>query len=230
MTFNGFGDAFFGFFEDLKQNNDRDWFNANKSRYENDIAGTCLDFIEAIGDPLSQFAPHFRAIPKKMGGSMFRIYRDTRFSKDKSPYKTNAGLHFRHALGKDAHAPGFYLHLDADRIFAGAGLWKPPSPALAQIRNAIDTKQKEWVKAKSGIGFVSRFGELSDGNPLTRPPKGYDAEHPMIKDLKKRSFFMVADQTREDAASSGFVDQVANVFKDASPVVGFLTKAVDAPY
>jgi len=230
MAFSGFGDEFFGFFEDLKNNNERDWFNANKSRYEKHVAGTCLDFIEAIGPPLAKVAPHFRAIPKKMGGSMFRIYRDTRFSKDKTPYKTNAGLHFRHELGKDAHAPGFYLHLDSDRIFAGAGLWKPPGPAIAQIRDAIDKKPKEWMKAKTNKGFVGRFGALSDGNPLTRPPKGYDADHPMIDDLKKRSFFMVTDQTRKAAGRPDFVDQVAEVFKDASPVVGFLTKAVGAQF
>lgn len=230
MAFDGFGDAFFGFFEELKNNNNRDWFNANKSRYEEDVAGTCLDFIEAMGKPLSKIAPHFRAIPKKTGGSMFRIYRDTRFSKDKTPYKLNAGLHFRHELGKDAHAPGYYLHLDADRIFMGAGLWRPPAPALAQIRTAIDEKPKDWQTAKSNPVFVKRFGGLGDGNSLIRPPKGYDADHPMIEDLKRRSFFMITDGTREQAARPDFVEHVADVFKDAAPVVKFLCRAVDVPF
>jgi len=161
---------------------------------------------------------------------MFRIYRDTRFSKDKTPYKTNAGLHFRHEIGKGAHCPGFYLHLAVDEIFMGAGLWKPPAPALAQIREAIDKKPKEWIAAKSDPAFVKTIGELAEGNPLIRAPKGYDEDNPMIADLKKRSFFMVTQGTRKQAARTDFVDHVANVFKDATPVVRFLTKAVDAPF
>ncbi|RZV35244.1 MAG: DUF2461 domain-containing protein, partial [Acidimicrobiales bacterium] len=226
MAFTGFGNSFFGFFNELQSNNNRDWFNANKSRYENDVASPCLDFIEAMQGPLADISPHFRAIPKKIGGSMFRIYRDTRFSKDKTPYKTNAGLHFRHELGKDAHAPGFYLHLAQDDIFMGAGLWKPPAPALAQIREAIDKKPKEWMKAKTDPDFVKTIGELAEGNPLIRAPKGYDEDHPMIEDLKKRSFFMVTQGTRKQAARPDFVDQVTGVFKDTAPVVRFLTRAV----
>ena len=230
LVFTGFSCEFFGFFEDLKTNNNREWFAANKSRYENDVAAPCLDFIEDMQEPLAEITPHFRAIPKKIGGSMFRIYRDTRFSKDKTPYKINAGLHFRHEFGKDAHAPGFYLHLAGDEIFMGAGLWKPPAPALAQIRDAIDKKPKQWATAKSDPGFVKTIGGLAEGNPLIRPPKGYDETHPMIDDLKKRSFFMVTQGTRKQAARSDFVVHVAKVFKSASPVVGFLTKAVDAPF
>ena len=230
MSFNGFGPEFFEFFEDLKKNNNREWFTQNKSRYENDVAAVCLDFIEDMQRPLASITPHFRAIPKKIGGSMFRIYRDTRFSKDKTPYKTNAGLHFRHEIGKDAHCPGFYLHLASDDIFMGAGLWKPPAPALAQIREAIDRNPKKWVAAKSDPAFVKTIGELAEGNPLIRAPKGYGEENPMIEDLKKRSFFMVAQGTRYQAARPDFVDHVAGVFQSASPVVRFLTRAVDAPY
>lgn len=230
MTFAGFGTEFFDFFQELKSNNNREWFNANKSRYDNDIAGTCLDFIEEMQGPLADISPHFRAIPKKIGGSMFRIYRDTRFSKDKTPYKTNAGLHFRHELGKDAHAPGFYLHLSTDEIFMGAGLWKPPAPALAKIREAIDKKPKQWTAAKTDPAFTKTIGELGEGNPLKRAPKGYDEDHPMIEDLKKRSFFMVTPGNRKQAAQKDFVDHVASAFKDASPVVGFLTRAVGAPF
>jgi len=230
MAFTGFGSEFFGFFEELKQNNNREWFAENKSRYENDVAAPCLDFIEDMQGPLAAITPHFGAVPKKIGGSMFRIYRDTRFSKDKTPYKTNAGLHFRHELGKDAHCPGFYLHLANDDIFMGVGLWKPPAPALAQIREAIDKKSKEWMAAKSDPGFVTTIGQMAEGNPLIRAPKGYDEDHLMIEDLKKRSFFMTSKGTRKQAASADFVDHVAEVFKNAAPVVGFLTKAVDAPF
>lgn len=230
MAFTGFGNEFFEFFKELKTNNNREWFTANKSRYETEVAAPCLDFIEAIQGPLAEISPHFRATPKKVGGSMFRIYRDTRFSKDKTPYKTNAGLHFRHELGKDAHAPGFYLHLAPDEIFMGAGLWRPPSPALAKIRHAIDKKPKQWQAAKDDPGFTKAIGHLGEGNPLTRAPKGYDEDHPMIEDLKKRSFFMVTQGTHKQAARPDFVARVAAIFQDASPVVRFLTRAVDAPF
>jgi len=230
MAFTGFPKDFFSLFEELKVNNDRDWFADNKSRYEESVAEPCLDFIEALGPRLAEISPHFLAIPKKIGGSMFRIYRDTRFSKDKTPYKTHAGLQFRHVLGKDAHAPGFYLHLSPDEILMGGGLWKPPSPALAQIRARIDERGNEWIAAKTGTAFVARYGDLEPGNSLIRPPKGYDAEHPLIDELKRRSFFMMSKGTRAQTRRADFPDVVASAFADAAPVMSFLCRAVDAQF
>ena len=100
------------FLAELSDNNNRDWFNENKTRYEEEVLDVALRFIQSMQDPLADFAPHFTAIPKRMGGSLMRVYRDTRFSKDKTPYKTNIGIQFRHVLGKDVHAPGFYVHIE----------------------------------------------------------------------------------------------------------------------
>jgi len=230
MTFNGFSEDFFVFLTELKANNNRKWFADNKPRYEASVAEPCLDFIAALGPHLSEISPHFLAVPKKIGGSMFRIYRDTRFSKDKTPYKTNAGLQFRHVLGKDAHAPGFYLHLDPDEIFIGGGLWKPPSPALAKIRARIDAHGDKWTSALADKDFVARYADISPGNPLIRPPKGYDAEHPHIDALKRRSFFMMAKGTKAQALRPDFPKHVASVFADAAPVMEFLCIAVDAQF
>lgn len=230
MAFKGFGKDFFSFFKELEDNNDRDWFAANKHRYEDDVAATCLDFIAAIGEPLSEISPHFTAIPKKVGGSMFRIYRDTRFSKDKTPYKTNAGLHFRHSLGKNAHAPGFYLHLATNEIFMGAGIWMADSSSLAKIRARIDERPKDWSAVVTDKALLKSYGGLAEGNPLKRPPKGYDADHPYIDDLKKRSYFAIAKAAHKDAAKPGFVKQVADTFADAKPLSEFLCKALDAPF
>ncbi len=230
MAFNGFPREFFEFFTELKENNKREWFEDNKQRYEDSIVTPCLDFITAMGPELKKVSQHFEAIPKKVGGSMFRIYRDTRFSKDKTPYKTNAGLHFRHALGRDAHAPGFYLHLEPDQVFFGGGLWMPPSNALNKIREAIDKNQKEWKSAQSAKAFKARYGALGEGNPLTRPPKGYADDHPFIDDLKKRNFFAVTEAKAAAAGKPDFVKEVARAYKDTSPVAAFLCKAVGAPF
>ncbi|MBL4871190.1 MAG: TIGR02453 family protein [Robiginitomaculum sp.] len=230
MAFTGFPKDFFTFFEELNDNNTRDWFMDNKPRYETNIVAPCLDFIEAIAPPLAEISPHFLAIPKKMGGSMFRIYRDIRFSKDKTPYKTHAGLQFRHVLGKNAHAPGFYVHLSTDEILIGGGIWQPPSPVLANIRKRIDSHSDTWLAGQSTKGFIKSFGKMSAGNPLKRPPRGYNDDHPMIDDLKKRSFFMMADAKRADTYTPEFVTKVINVFADAAPMMAFLCTAVDAPF
>ena len=111
-----FNRAFFRFLEDLKKNNQREWFQANKQRYEDEVRHPAQQFISDFGPQLHKISRHFLADPRASGGSMFRIYRDTRFAKDKSPYKTHVGIQFRHKQGKDVHAPGFYLHLESWRL------------------------------------------------------------------------------------------------------------------
>ncbi|MDH3925737.1 MAG: DUF2461 domain-containing protein, partial [Xanthomonadales bacterium] len=135
--FRGFPKDFFAFFEDLKINNNRVWFNENKGRYRQSVVDPISEFIVCMAPRLHKLSKHYIANPKPHGGSMFRIYRDTRFSKDKTPYKTHAGVQFRHEAGKDAHAPGFYLHLAGDGIFYGGGVWNPASPQLNRIRDFI---------------------------------------------------------------------------------------------
>ncbi len=111
----GFSPGLFAFLEELAANNDRTWFAANKPRYQSQVVDQLVRFIAAMADPLEKVSPHFVADPRPVGGSMFRIYRDVRFSKDKRPYKEHAACQFRHAAGKDAHAPGFYVHLAPTR-------------------------------------------------------------------------------------------------------------------
>ena len=230
MTTPHFSADFFDFFTDLKANNERDWFNANKPRYEASVMDPCLDFIAAMAEPIQTISLHFDAIPKKVGGSMFRIYRDTRFSKDKTPYKTNAGLHFRHNLSKTAHAPGFYLNLSLDSVFMGAGIWGPDSAALAKIRERIDKCPKDWLAITGADEIKNRFGGLREGNPLKRPPKGYDADHALIADLKKRSFIMMQDVDAKKVVQDDFLEQVTDSFKAAAPLVKFLCGALGHPF
>ena len=137
MSFNGFDPSMLGFLDELAQNNERDWFAENKHRYERLVREPALDFIVAMGPLLDRIAPQFEAVAKKMGGSLMRVFRDTRFGRDKTPYKTNVGIQFRHTQGKDVHAPGYYLHIEPGAHFIGAGMWRPDPDSLAGIRNAI---------------------------------------------------------------------------------------------
>ena len=152
-----FGPQLFSFLEDLRENNDREWFAANKHRYEEHLLEPAMAFIDEFARRLQKISPHFRADARPSGGSLFRIYRDTRFSKDKTPYKTNAGLHFRHERAKDSHAPGFYLHIGPDEVFAGGGIWHPATEAAHRIREAIVADPAGWKRASRGAAFAKRF-------------------------------------------------------------------------
>ena len=216
------------FLHELKKNNNRDWFNENKSRYEEDVLDVALNFIQSMHDPLQEFAPHFTAIPKRMGGSLMRVYRDTRFSKNKTPYKTNIGIQFRHEQAKDVHAPGFYVHIDPDEVFLGVGLWRPESSALAAIRERISNKQAEWLRARDDKAFRRHFH--LGGQSLTRPPRGYDKEHPLIEDIKRKDFIAARNMELAEATHPKFQQKVETAFKTAIPLMQFLCKAVGVPY
>ncbi len=223
-----FSPRIFKFLSDLRENNSREWFNANKKRYERDVKEPLLRFVEDFDERIEAVSPHFIADPRPVGGSMFRIYRDVRFSKDKTPYKTNAGLHFRHEIGKDAHAPGFYMHIEPGAAFAGGGIWHPDAATLGKIRAAIDTHQSEW-KAATTHPDVLKSHELG-GDTLKRPPRGYDADHPLIDDLKKKDHFASTSYSEDDVTSPDFIDRFTDDCVAISPFVGFLTRSIGLPY
>lgn len=228
-AFQGFDKSFFAFFSELAANNDRTWFEANKQRYREEVVAPISSFIEAMAPRLAKISPHYVADPRPNGGSMFRIYRDVRFSKDKRPYKENAGVHFRHGLGRDAHAPGFYVHLTPQEVFFGGGIWLPPAPQLAKIREAIAADPKGWGKVIADKTLRQQCGGIR-GDGLTRPPKGYDKDAPHIEDLKRKTFFAMREATAQDAMAKDFADQVATAFRASRPLMRFICKAVDAPF
>src|ERR1700754_5124398 len=152
-----FDPEFFQFLADLQDHNDREWFAANKQRYETEVLEPALAFIEDFGYRLAEISPHMRADPRRVGGSLFRIYRDTRFAKDKTPYKTHTGMHFRHAAAKDVHAPGYYLHLEPDHVYGGGGIWRPDTATAHRIREAIAAKPKQWRTATRTSPFTDVF-------------------------------------------------------------------------
>ena len=227
-NFPGFPLGLLHFLNDLSKHNNRDWFQKNKPRYEKELLEPSLAFIEAMAGPLEKISPHFRAVPKKMGGSLMRIYRDVRFSKDKRPYKTNVGIQFRHETGKDVHAPGFYFHIDPDEVFIGAGIWHPDSKSLGKIRKAIDKHPAEWKKAKGGKAFHDRYAP--SGDSLIRPPKGYDAEHPLIVDLKRKDHIGLCRLDHDALFHSSIVKETAATFRAAKPYMTFLCEAIGVKF
>ena len=218
----------FTFFRDLRVNNNRPWFEANKQRYENHVRRPLLQFIADFGLRLAQISPHYLADARPSGGSLFRIYRDVRFSKDKTPYKTAAGIQFRHESGKDVHAPGFYLHLEPDNVFAGAGIWQPDVSTLTKIRDAIVENSARWQQIISAEAFRAVYQLESDSLKLA--PKGYDPNHPFIADLKRKDFVAGRALTEADACAPDFIDRFAESCQVVAPFVEFLTRAVGLPW
>lgn len=223
--FKGFKSNTLKFLQDLSENNNREWFQENKSRYEKELLEPAVLFIQAMAPHLENISEHFVASGKRSGGSLMRIYRDTRFSKNKAPYKTNIGIQFRHERGKDVHAPGYYVHLDNDSIFIGVGIWHPESANLAKIREAIDEKPEQWLAARDSVLANDMF-ELH-GDSLQRPPKGYAKDHPLIEDLKRKDFIATRNLNKKVAASAGFVDEVTRHFAQATPFMQFLCKSLE---
>ena len=218
----------FSFFTELKTNNNQAWFQANKQRYESQVREPLLRFITDFGLRLAEISPHYLADPRKSGGSLFRINRDVRFSKDKSPYKTTAGIQFRHESGKDVHAPGFYLHLEPGGVFMGAGIWQPDNKALGKIRDAIVDNPDLWQQVKSDDAFAKIF--TLGGDSLKRAPKGYDPEHPLIDDLKRKDFIASTSLTEVEACEADFIDRFADMCRTTSPFMAFLTTVIGLPW
>lgn len=216
----------FTFLRELKNNNSRDWFEANKARYEREVRGPLLQFVSDFGLRLAEISPYFVADARKSGGSLFRINRDVRFSNDKSPYKTHAGIQFRHESGKDVHAPGFYLHLEPDGCFAGVGIWHPDNQTLGKIRDAIVGQPGQWQAA---VTVLSPTYEQM-GDSLKRAPKGYNPDHPLIDDLRRKDFIAGISLIEAQTCKPDFIDEFAGLCRLASPFNKFLTEAVGLPY
>jgi uncharacterized protein (TIGR02453 family) len=218
-----FSPQLFAFLRDLKQHNDREWFNANKDRYERELKEPALAFVEDIGYRLPEVAPHLTADKR----SLFRIYRDTRFSKDKTPYKTHVGIYFRHARSSEADTAGLYLHLEPGHVFLGAGIWHPGTPALKRIRDALVARPEAW---RAAVAAVEPAWTLADGEALKRAPAGYSPDHPLIGDIKRKSFAIVSPLTQRQATGRGFLDECDARAGQARPFMAFLCAALGVEY
>jgi len=216
------------FLGEIDKNNNRDWFHENKSEYESLVRTPALNFIDDIRNELTHISPHFLALAKKVGGSLMRVHRDVRFSRDRSPYKTNIGIQFRHEMGKDVHAPGFYLHIEPGDCFIGVGIWRPDSFALGKIRDAIIERDQYWLTAINDKKFKKNF-ELS-GESLKTAPRGYDKEHPLIEDLRRKDFIAISHVDEKMVLSKNFKQFVVKRFTEAESYIEFLCKALTLRY
>ena len=217
-----------GFLKELHENNNRDWFAQNKARYEQEVMNPALGFITAMADRLPEFAPRFTAVAKRQGGSLMRVYRDVRFSRNKEPYKTNVGIQFRHEAGRDVHAPAYYFHIDPESVFLGTGIWHPDRDALAAIRDAIVEHPRQWRNARDDKNFSRNF-RLA-GSTLKRPPRGYNAEHPLIEDIKRKDFIAVCNLQHEDLYKTSIYKHIEKNFASARLLMRFLCKATEVRF
>ncbi|HTW59907.1 MAG TPA: TIGR02453 family protein [Terriglobales bacterium] len=208
----------FRFLSRLKRNNNRDWFLAHKQEYEKFVQQPALQFIRDFAAPLYEISPYLVADARPSRGSLFRIYRDTRFSHDKRPYKTHVAMRFSHR-GKDVHSPGFYLHLESSGCFAACGLWHPEAATLLRVRNAIVSRAEEWRGVRKLLNW-------DDAGKLSRPPRGFPCDHEFVEDLKLRDLGTSVDFTVEQACSARFMTTVAGACRKMAPLGRFLSSAL----
>jgi uncharacterized protein (TIGR02453 family) len=217
------GKAYFGpelvqFLKQIQRNNRRPWFLKHRARYEEVVRQPGLRFVVDFGFRLKQISPWMVVDPKPHGGSLQRVYRDIRFSADKRPYKTWVGMTFPHAgATEQVHGAGYYLHLDVGGSYLAGGAWHPDRRSLAKIRDAIAWKSAEWKKAKRGLAL--------EGDSLTRAPRGYPENHPLIEDLKRLDFVASVAFTDAQVRGPRFLAEVTAAAKKLAPLVGFLARA-----
>ena len=223
-----FDAAGFRFLRQLAKNNNRQWFSARKAQYEETLRDPFLRLIGDLAGPLETISAHFRADPRPVGGSLFRIHRDTRFANDMSPYKTWLGARLFHERARQVHAPLFYIHIEPGRSFAGGGLWRPDAKDLERIRDFLVDNPASWKKAVRSPAFRRRF-ELG-GEALVRPPSGYDPAHDLIEDLKRKDFVASIEISDADALSPRLRRRVVDAFKGVAPMVDYLCAALDLEF
>jgi uncharacterized protein (TIGR02453 family) len=218
----------FAFLRALARNNNREWFKAHEQDYERHVREPFLQLITDLQAPLAKISPHLRADPRKTGGSLFRLYRDTRFANDKTPYKTWAGARFFHERRREIEAPSFYLHIQNKDCLAGGGIWHPEPPTLKRIRDFLVDNPAAWKRATQSKMFREHFAFW--GESLSRPPRGYDPQHELIDDLKRRNFAAGGEITEAVVCSTELLPTVVTTFKRMAPTLDYLCAALDLEF
>lgn len=211
------------FLKSVAENNNREWFQDHKSEYTA-ARENVLDFTEKVIKGLARFDP---SIPSDLPAKdcVMRIYRDIRFSKDKSPLKTNFGIAISSA-GKNFKGPGYYVHIKPGECFIAGGSWFPPADELKSIRQEIDYNAEDWHRVIDDPEFVSLFGKPDTEGKLRTAPKGYTPDHPEIEFLKLKSFTMVRKVSDRDLTSDESVEYVTGMFEKLYPFMLFLRNAI----
>jgi uncharacterized protein (TIGR02453 family) len=223
-----FNDKTFRFLRALARNNSREWFHAHKPDYEAHLRAPFQQLITDLQPDLLTVSEHYRADPRAVGGSLFRMHRDTRFSNDKTPYKTWSGARFFHARHKEIEAPSFYLHVQPGHCFIGAGLWHPQPDSQRRIRQFIFDNPGAWTAAVHAPAFKRRF-DMS-GESLVRPPRGFPGDHPLIEDLKRKDFVALMALDDSVVLGPGLRKALATQLSALAPLVDYLCAALDLEF
>lgn len=224
-----FTDATIKFLRSLARHNDKTWFNDHKPKYEAHVRRPFLALLSDLQPDLATVSPHFRADTKTVGGSLFRIHRDARFSTDKSPYKTWQGARLYHERHRQVPAPSFYVHLQPGECFVGAGLWHPEPDTQRRVRQFILDNPGSWKKAAHDAKFRKRF-EFEESEKLVRVPRGFPADFEFVDDLKHRNF--VFWRLLDDAVVTGprLRQVLAADLVTLGPFVDYLCAALDLEF
>ena len=228
MTETYFTAKSYRFLRALARNNSREWFHEHKAEYEAQLRGPFTRLISDLQPDLLAISDHYRADPRGVGGSLFRIHRDTRFSNDKTPYKTWSGARFFHARSKQVESPSFYLHVQPGKCFIGAGLWHPQTETQRRIRQFILDNPGSWKLAVHSADFQRRF--YMDGASLARPPRGFPADHELIADFRRKDFVAMAALDDEVVMGPRLRQAVARQMLELSPLVDYLCAALDLEF
>jgi uncharacterized protein (TIGR02453 family) len=218
----------FAFLRALARNNRREWFQEHKADYEAQVREPFQRLLRDLQPDLAAISGEFRADPRPVGGSLFRIHRDTRFANDKTPYKTHAGARLYHQRFREVDSPSFYIHLQPGNCFVGAGIWHPEAPTRRRIRQFIADNPEAWRKAVHSPSFRRRF-ELG-GEVLQRPPRGFPPDHPLIEDLKRQSFVASAPLSDEVVLGPGLRRSVASALTGLAPLVDYLCASLELEF
>ena len=218
----------FKFLRALARNNSREWFHAHKQDYEANLRQPFVRLITDLQPDVHTISEHYRADPRGVGGSLFRIHRDTRFSNDKTPYKSWSGARLFHARSKQVPAPSFYLHVQPGSCFIGAGLWQPETDTQRRIRQFIFDNPAAWKAAVQAKVFKRRYELVGDS--LVRPPRGFPADHELIDDLKRKDFVASANLDDETVLGPNLRKAVATHLAGLAPLVDYLCAALDLEF
>jgi uncharacterized protein (TIGR02453 family) len=213
------------FLKDLKKNNSKEWFDKNRKVYE----AAKEDFASLVNNVIQQFGKKDASIATLTAKDcMFRINRDVRFSKDKSPYKTNMGASFSKG-GKKAIVSGYYFHCEPGRAFVGGGLWMPDADVVKKVRQEIDYCFEEFSKIIKNKKFVAQYKglEISDETSLTREPKGYEKDNPAIQYIKLKSWLAMTSLTDADLTDKNLTKKIVAAFEALQPFIEFLNRGIE---
>lgn len=213
----------FIFLKNLEKNNNRDWFNENKNDFEIAKANV-LEFVENLLVEMNSFDNSMSKVDAKK--SLFRIYRDTRFSKDKRPYKTNFGASIN-GIGKKDGGAGYYLHISSGECFIAGGVYMPETATLKNIRKEISVFSNDFKAIIDDKNFKKYFKNLSEDSKLQKIPQGFDKEDPMAEFLKLKNFVVFYPIKDEDLTEKDSIKNLSKVYKAMKPLIDFLNRSLE---